>query len=68
LLPGANARIQFDKVQASRPDWDEDESFHFTKTRDPKWQYGSGATMRTSAKHVEIDPSDTSRPTVFNYK
>ena len=61
----------FAKVQASRPDWRHEESWHFTKTIDPDWKLGRGANdggESLKKKHVEIDPYEDGRPAVFNYK
>ncbi|KAI1475998.1 hypothetical protein F4774DRAFT_421141 [Daldinia eschscholtzii] len=69
-----NPHPDFKKVEASRPDWDKDSQFRYTKTVDPNWQMGSGAnSLRDAAvddgkKHVCIDPYEAGRPAVFNYK
>ncbi|KIV97320.1 hypothetical protein PV10_01082 [Exophiala mesophila] len=65
-----NPHPDFNKVQASRPDWDESKKWSFSKTRDPSWTYGSGATDKSgeSKSHVAIDPYEEGRPPVFNYK
>ncbi|KAG8528881.1 uncharacterized protein KY384_006570 [Bacidia gigantensis] len=68
---GRNPHPDFSKVQASRPDWNEDSKFHFTKTRNPTWSLGDGANDNGESlqhKHVEIDPYEEGRPAVFNYK
>lgn len=65
-----NPHGDFKKVQASRPDWDESKKWAFSKTRDPSWTYGSGATdkSRASKSHVAIDPYEEGRQPVANYK
>jgi hypothetical protein len=48
----------FDKVQASRPDWSRNE-WHYTKTKDPGWKWGQGANdggESLKKGHIEIDP------------
>jgi len=48
----------FDKVQASRPDWSSNE-WHYTKTKDPTWKWGQGANdggESLKKSHIEIDP------------
>ena len=65
-----NPHGDFNKVQASRPDWDESKQWNFTKTRNPNWTYGSGATDKSGngKSHVEIDPYEEGRQPVANYK
>ncbi|KAI1879752.1 hypothetical protein JX265_002706 [Neoarthrinium moseri] len=67
-----NPHPDFKKVEASRPDWDRDASFRFTKTAAPGWKFGDGANglypAPAGAKHVEIDPYEPGRPAPFNYK
>ncbi len=65
-----NPHGDFSKVQASRPDWEEDRQWHFTKTRNPDWKYGDGASDKSglSKAHVSIDPYAEGRPPVLNYK
>ncbi|KND87984.1 Uncharacterized protein TOPH_07428 [Tolypocladium ophioglossoides CBS 100239] len=63
----------FNKVEASRPDWDETTRFRYTKTVDPAWKFGDGANRLQSAedthkKHIAIDPYEDGRPGAFNYK
>ena len=61
----------FKKVEASRPDWEEERSFHFTKTKDPNWKFGQGGNDNGESlkkEHVEIDPYEEGRPAIFNYK
>ncbi|KAF2971792.1 hypothetical protein GQX73_g1782 [Xylaria multiplex] len=61
----------FKAVEASRPDWDSSAQFHFTKTFDPNWKYGSGANSLHDAQtqeHVSIDPHDPGRFHALNYK
>jgi flavin reductase (DIM6/NTAB) family NADH-FMN oxidoreductase RutF len=63
-----NPHGDFAQVQASRPDWDETRSLQFSKTRNPTWTYGSGATKKSDAAHVAIDPYAPGRSPVNNYK
>lgn len=61
----------FEKLQASRPDWHGDSQFHLTKTPNPTWKLGDGANdggESLTKKHVEINPYAEGRPSVFNYK
>ena len=66
-----NPHPDFKKVEASRPDWSEQNAWHFTKTRKPDWKLGDGANDGGEClkkNHVEIDPYEDGRPAVFNYK
>ncbi|KAH6654286.1 hypothetical protein BKA67DRAFT_518339 [Truncatella angustata] len=65
-----NPHPDFKKVEGSRPDWDKNASFHYTKTANPDWKFGTGANdlHPTGAKHVSIDPYEEGRPAPFNYK
>ena len=66
-----NPHPDFDKVQASRPDWENDLDWRFTKTKAPDWQPGQGGNdggASLNKRHVEIDPYEEGRPAVFNYK
>ncbi|KAI1620264.1 hypothetical protein EDD37DRAFT_613011 [Exophiala viscosa] len=65
-----NPHGDFGKVQASRPDWEESSQWHFTKTKNPKWNYGEGASDKSgqSTSHVSIDPYAEGRQPVLNYK
>ncbi|KAL8872269.1 MAG: hypothetical protein Q9174_002074 [Haloplaca sp. 1 TL-2023] len=68
---GRNPHPNFGEVQASRPNWRPEESWHFTKTVDPDWKLGRGANDHGESlqkKHIEIDPYEDGRPAVFNYK
>jgi flavin reductase (DIM6/NTAB) family NADH-FMN oxidoreductase RutF len=65
-----NPHPDFSKVQASRPDW-ATSTFTFSKTKDPTWQWGSGANdsgESLTKKHIEIDPYAPNRSPVANYK
>jgi flavin reductase (DIM6/NTAB) family NADH-FMN oxidoreductase RutF len=59
---------QFSEVQASRPDWDASRSFHFSKTLNPEWQYGTGSNSPSEIPHVGIDPYEEGRAPAANYK
>lgn len=67
-----NPHKDFKAVEASRPDWDTNASFHYTKTASPDWKFGDGANCleadAPSKSHVSIDPYAQNRPGVFNYK
>ncbi|KAI2471506.1 hypothetical protein F4781DRAFT_113615 [Annulohypoxylon bovei var. microspora] len=68
-----NPHPDFNGVQASRPDWDKEAHFHYTKAADPSWTYGSGANATRAPgaddkKHICIDPYEPGRPSPFNYK
>lgn len=66
-----NPHPDFSGVEASRPDWDIKNEWHFTKTKQPGWKLGQGANdgrRSLEKKHVEIDPYEEGRPAVFNYK
>lgn len=63
-----NPHGDFSKVQASRPDWDSTRSWHFTKTQNPNWTYGSGSNAPSDAAHISIDPYGEGRLPVQNYK
>jgi len=65
-----NPHGDFAKVQESRPDWDHGKHWTYTKTADPKWQYGSGANDKSGLDkdHVEIDPNEPGREPRLNYK
>lgn len=61
---GRNPHPDFAKVQASRPDWRQEESWHFTKTANPDWKFGHGASdsgKSLEKRHVEIDPYEDGR-------
>ena len=61
----------FEKVQASRPDWHGNSNIHLTKTPKPTWKLGDGANdsgESLTKEHVEINPYAEGRPSVFNYK
>lgn len=65
-----NPHPDFKAVEASRPDFRE-HPFEFTKTKDPEWKLGGGATdggESLKKNHVEIDPYEEGRPATFNYK
>ena len=66
-----NPHPNFKNVEASRPDWEEKSTWHFTKTKQPDWKLGQGANdggESLKKKHIEIDPYEEGRPAVFNYK
>ena len=66
-----NPHPDFKLVEAYRPDWEESAAWHYTKTRDPGWQWGQGGNdggASLAQKHVEINPHEPGRPTTYNYK
>ncbi|KAI9849364.1 MAG: hypothetical protein M1838_000199 [Thelocarpon superellum] len=65
-----NPHPDFKAVEDSRPDWPHVDLGYF-KTRDPRWQFGQGASDGGESlrkNHVEIDPYEEGRPAVSNYK
>lgn len=60
----------FMTVQASRPDFQRNLPITYTKTPDPEWKYGKGASdvKAHESKHVEIDPNEPGRPMIANYR
>ena len=68
---GRNPHPDFKQVETSRPDWQSNASWNFTKTKDPNWKLGAGANdggESLTRQHIEIDPYEQGRPAVFNYK
>ncbi|KAJ5458596.1 hypothetical protein N7475_009984 [Penicillium sp. IBT 31633x] len=66
-----NVRPDFEKVQASRPDFRHDAEVTFTKSPNPTWKKGDGANdggKCLEKDHVEIDPHEEGRPVASNYK
>ena len=66
-----NPHPDFKKVEASRPDWPEDDKWIFTKTRKPDWNFGQGPNDDGEClqkNHISIDPYEPGRPAPFNYK
>jgi len=66
-----NPHPDFKSVEASRPDWPEENKWHYTKIRNPDWKLGDGANDNGESlkkEHVEIDPYAEGRPAVSNYK
>lgn len=67
-----NPHPDFKKVEGSRPDWETDVNFHWTKTPEPNWKFGQGLNSLpdagAGASHVPIDPHAEGRPPAFNYK
>lgn len=61
----------FDKIQASRPDFRRDTEVKFTKPPSPEWKQGDGGNdggESLKKNHVEIDPYEEGRPLASNYK
>ncbi|KAJ3473955.1 hypothetical protein NLG97_g10057 [Lecanicillium saksenae] len=55
-----NPHPDFKKVEASRPQWEVDQGFHYTKTADTNWKFGQGRNdlpdEGAGRSHVAIDP------------
>lgn len=60
----------FEKLQASRPEFDRNLPIAYTKTPNPGWKNGEPphASLEKDKKHVEIDPLEAGRPMISNYK
>lgn len=66
-----NPHPDFKSVEASRPEWNKSEEWHYTQTPAPGWKWGEGGNdggASLAKKHVEIDPHEPGRPAAFNYK
>lgn len=67
-----NPHPDFKKVEGSRPSWETDQNWHYTKTANPDWSFGQGRNALPDAgadrPHVAIDPHAEGRPAPFNYK
>ncbi|KAF8470801.1 hypothetical protein BDZ91DRAFT_791763 [Kalaharituber pfeilii] len=66
------AQPDFKSVEASRPPFDQNAKFHYTKCPEPSWKVGSGAnasgTSYIDIPHREIDPYGDNRNPIDNYK
>lgn len=59
----------FDKVQASRPDFEPQKKIEVTKHPNPQWKFGQGVKRDSpTAKHREVDPYAAGRPSIHNYR
>ncbi|KAI9372433.1 hypothetical protein BJX61DRAFT_507377 [Aspergillus egyptiacus] len=61
----------FDKIQASRPDFQRDAELTYSKPPKPDWKEGDGANdggESLKKNHIEIDPYEEGRPVASNYK
>ncbi|RDW92699.1 flavin reductase family protein [Aspergillus mulundensis] len=65
-----NPHADFGAVERSRPLFDHDTQLTFTKTPNPNWQAGGGASNEEWKKHqfVTIDPYEEGREPWLNYK
>jgi len=66
-----NPHPDFQTVENSRPDWDEQKSWTFTKAPDTNWSWGKGGNdggASLKKDHVEINPYAEGRPKAYNYK
>lgn len=60
----------FDKIQASRPDFKRDAPVTFSKPPNPNWKQGDGANdggESLKKSHVEINPYEEGRPVSSNW-
>lgn len=61
----------FQKLQASRPEFKRDTEVTFTQPPNPEWKTADGANDNGDSlkkNHVEIDPHEEGRPVASNYK
>ncbi|BCR93226.1 flavin reductase family protein [Aspergillus luchuensis] len=61
----------FEKLQASRPEFKRDVPVTFSQPPNPSWKQGEGANdggESLKKNHVEIDPYEEGRPAASNYK
>lgn len=61
----------FEKIQASRPEFNHDAQVTYTKPPNPEWKQGDGANdggESLKKNHLEIDPYEKGRPSSSNYK
>ena len=67
-----NPHPDFKSVESSRPVWPhEGPSWDCMQTISPSWQFGQGANddgASLEKTHVEINPYEEGRPSVYNYK
>ncbi|KAK7202367.1 hypothetical protein BZA70DRAFT_292333 [Myxozyma melibiosi] len=65
-----NPHGDFNAVEKSRPEFEEDVEFHYTRTKDIEWVPGSGATSDDWKKHkkIAVDPYAEGRDPLNNYK
>ncbi|PYI26995.1 hypothetical protein BP00DRAFT_429762 [Aspergillus indologenus CBS 114.80] len=67
----SKAHDDFEKVQASRPDFKRDIPVTFSKPPKPDWKEGDGGNdggESLKKNHVQIDPYEEGRPVASNYK
>ncbi|PYH79345.1 hypothetical protein BO82DRAFT_356517 [Aspergillus uvarum CBS 121591] len=67
----SKAHDDFEKVQASRPDFNRDIPVTFSKPPKPDWKEGDGGNdggESLKKNHVQIDPYEEGRPVASNYK
>ncbi len=66
-----NTGDDFDKVQASRPDFQRDAGVKYSKPPKPDWKEGEGGNdggESLNKNHIEIDPYQEGRHASSNYK
>lgn len=65
-----NPHPDFKAVEASRPPWDQTKEFEYTRTVNPEWKFGDGATdggASLKIPHLEINPYEEGRSPIANY-
>lgn len=69
-LVNRNPHPDFDLVQGQRPEHERETSFLYTKSPNPGWMVGDGASDGPwrDREFVSIDPAERGRPEVLNYK
>jgi hypothetical protein len=65
-----NPHADFAVVEASRPDYDHGSKWEMSKTPNPSWKIGDGASTEDckDRQFMSIDPHEEGRPVVLNYK
>ncbi|CAK4033884.1 related to conserved domain typically associated with flavo oxygenases, DIM6 NTAB family [Lecanosticta acicola] len=62
----------FKATENSRPDWDHERPFTWTKTREPDWKIGQGANLapekKSEIRQIPIDPFEPGRDPAYNYR
>ncbi|KAL5338159.1 hypothetical protein BJX70DRAFT_214047 [Aspergillus crustosus] len=65
-----NPYTDFTAVESERPSYNHSKELHFTKTPNPTWRAGDGASNADWKKHefISIDPYEEGRGVWLNYK
>lgn len=59
----------FKQTENARPDWNHEAEFVWTKTKNPNWKLGQGASNKTASNEaISIDPYEEGRPPMYNYR